>query len=153
MKLMMNGAITLGTYDGANVEICDLVGEDNIKIFGLRTEEVDALRAGGNYWARDLYDRDRTRLGRIIDELTDGTLAHLSGNFESIRDELFINNDHDLVLKDFYSYVTAWEELTEAYGNRDEWNRSAIHNTARSGYFSSDRTIREYAREIWHIDA
>ncbi|MBP3885568.1 MAG: glycogen/starch/alpha-glucan phosphorylase [Olsenella sp.] len=153
MKLMMNGAITLGTYDGANVEICDLVGEDNIKIFGLRTEEVDALRAGGNYWARDLYDRDRVRLGRIVDELTDGTLAHLSGNFESIRDELFISNDHDLVLKDFYSYVNAWEELTEAYGDRAEWNRAAIHNTARSGYFSSDRTIREYAREIWHIDA
>ena len=153
MKLMMNGAITLGTYDGANVEICDLVGEENIKIFGLRTEEVDALRAGGNYWARDLYDRDRQRLGRIIDELVDGTLAHLSGNFNSIMDELHINNDHDLVLKDFYSYVDAWEELTEFYGDRAAWAKAAIHNTARSGYFSSDRTIREYARDIWHIDA
>ena len=153
MKLMMNGAITLGTYDGANVEICDLVGQDNIKIFGLRTEEVDALRAAGNYWVWDLYNNDRIRLGRIIDELTDGTLAHLSGNFESIRDELSISNDHDLVLKDFYSYVDAWDELAQAYGDRRAWNKAAIHNTARSGYFSSDRTIREYARDIWHIDA
>ena len=152
MKLMMNGAITLGTYDGANVEICKLVGEENIKIFGLRTEEVDALRAGGQYWAWDLYNNDHQRLGRVVDELTDGTLAHLSGNFESIRDELMMNNDHDLVLKDFYSYVKAWEELTKAYGDRQKWNRSAVLNTARSGYFSSDRTIREYAHDIWHIE-
>ena len=153
MKLMMNGAITLGTYDGANVEICDLVGEENIKIFGLRTEEVDALRAGGTYWAWDLYNRDRERLGRVIDELTDGTLAHLSGNFESIRDELMVNNDHDLVLADFYTYVSAWEELVGAYDDRRGWNRAAVHNTARSGYFSSDRTIREYAADIWHIES
>ncbi len=152
MKLMMNGAITLGTYDGANVEIAGLAGEENIKIFGLRTEEVDALRASGSYWAWDLYNRDRERLGRVVDELTDGTLAHLSGNFESVRDELMVNNDHDLVLADFYSYVKAWEELTESYADRRAWNRSAIHNTASSGFFSSDRTIREYASEIWHID-
>ena len=151
MKLMMNGAITLGTYDGANVEICKLVGEDNIKIFGLRTEEVENLRASGKYWAWDAYNADRPRLGRIVDELTDGTLAHLSGNFESIRDELMVNNDHDLVLKDFYSYVSAWEELTASYADRKAWNRSAVLNTARSGYFSSDRTIREYANDIWHI--
>ena len=151
MKLMMNGAITLGTYDGANVEICKLVGEDHIKIFGLRTEEVDELRAGGQYWAWDLYNADRQRLGRIVDELTDGTLAHLSGNFESVRDELMVNNDHDLVLKDFYSYVSAWEELTSRYADRVVWNHAAVLNTARSGYFSSDRTIGEYAKDIWHI--
>ena len=153
MKLMMNGAITLGTYDGANVEIAKLVGDQNIKIFGLRTEEVDALRASGNYWAYDVYNKDRERLGKVIDQLTDGTFAKLSGNFESVRDELMMNNDHDLVLADFYSYVQAWEELTSAYDDRRSWNRSAIHNTSQSGYFSSDRTIREYARDIWHIDA
>ncbi len=151
MKLMMNGAITLGTYDGANVEICELVGEENIKIFGLRTEEVDALRASGSYYAWDVYNADRGRIGRIVDELTDGTLAHLSGNFESIRDELMVNNDHDLVLKDFYSYVEAWSQLTDSYADRRSWNKSAIHNTARSGYFSSDRTISEYADDVWHI--
>ena len=153
MKLMMNGAITLGTYDGANVEIAKLVGEENIKIFGLRTEEVDALRASGNYWAYDLLKKDPNRLGRIVNQLKDGTFARLSSNFDSIYDELMVGNDHDLVLKDFYSYVDAWEELTQAYGDRARWNRAAVHNTARSGYFSSDRTIREYAHDIWHIDA
>lgn len=153
MKLMMNGAITLGTYDGANVEIAKLVGDENIKIFGLRTEEVDALRASGNYWAYDLLKKDPNRLGRIVNQLKDGTFARLSGNFDSIYDELMVGNDHDLVLKDFYSYVDAWEELTQAYGDRARWNRAAVHNTARSGYFSSDRTIREYAHDIWHIDA
>ena len=151
MKLMMNGAITLGTDDGANVEIRELVGDDNIKIFGLRTAEVDALRASGSYYAWDVYNADRGRIGRIVDELTDGTLAHLSGNFESIRDELMVNNDHDLVLKDFYSYVDAWSQLTNGYADRRAWNKSAVHNTARSGYFSSDRTISEYADDVWHI--
>ena len=151
MKLMMNGAITLGTDDGANVEIRELVGDENIKIFGLRTEEVDALRASGSYYAWDVYNADRGRIGRIVDELTDGTLAHLSGNFELVRDELMVNNDHDLVLRDFYSYVDAWEQLTQSYADRHAWNKSAVHNTARSGYFSSDRTISEYADDVWHI--
>ena len=151
MKLMMNGAITLGTDDGANVEIRELVGDDNIKIFGLTTPEVDQLRAEHSYWAWDLYNADRGRLGRIIDMLTDGSLAHLSGNFESVHDGLMVNNDHDLVLKDFYSYADAWAELTDFYrADRAAWNRAAIHNTAKSGYFSSDRTIREYDADIWH---
>ena len=151
MKLMMNGAITLGTDDGANVEIRELVGDDNIKIFGLRTPEVDALRASQQYWAWDVYNADRGRLGHIIDMLIDGSLARQSGNFESVHDGLMQNNDHDLVLKDFYSYVQAWEELTHAYAaDPAAWNRSAVHNTAKSGYFSSDRTIREYDADIWH---
>lgn len=151
MKLMMNGAITLGTYDGANIEIAQLVGEDNIKIFGLRSEEVDKLRAEGAYFAWDLYNEYHDSIGRIVDQLTDGTYARLSGNFQSVRDELLVNNDHDLVLADYASYIEAWEELSEAYGERRSWNRSAIHNTSQSGYFSSDRTIREYASEVWHI--
>ncbi len=151
MKLMLNGAITLGTYDGANVEICDLVGEEHIKIFGLRTAEVDELRENHSYWAWDAYNADRGRLGRIVDMLTDGSLARLSGDFESIADELMVSNDHDLVLKDFYSYAQAWEELTQSYADTASWRKSAIHNTAKAGYFSSDRTIREYAEEIWHI--
>ena len=151
MKLMMNGAITLGTFDGSNVEISDLVGEDNIKIFGLRANEVDDLRASRSYYAWDMYNNDRGRLGRIVDQLVDGTYARLSGNFESVHDALMVNNDQDLVLKDFYSYVQAWEELTAFYANREAWNRCGVHNTAESGYFSSDRTIREYAKEVWGL--
>ena len=93
---------------------------------------------------------DRTRLGRIIEELTDGTFAALSGNFESIHHEVMLNNDYDLVLKDFHSYVDTWEALTATYPNAQDWNRRALHNTAMSGWFSSDRTIREYRDEIWH---
>ena len=153
MKVMMNGAITLGTYDGANIEIAKLVGGDAIKIFGLRANEVDELRANGQYSVWDMYNADRDRLGRIVDELSDGTFARLSGNFESIRDELFTSNDHDLVLKDFYSYAQAWAELVDAYSNREAWNRAGVHNTAQSAFFSSDRAVSEYARDIWHIEA
>jgi starch phosphorylase len=151
MKFMMNGAITLGTYDGANVEICGLVGEENIKIFGLRTPEVDALYASGRYFAWNEYNADRARLGRVIDELTDGTFARLSGNFELVHDELMVNNDQYLVCRDFHAYVQAWEELTSAYADTKKWNRASVHNTAKSGFFSSDRTIREYAADIWHV--
>ncbi|WP_455139360.1 glycogen/starch/alpha-glucan phosphorylase [Thermophilibacter sp.] len=151
MKLMMNAAITLGTLDGSNVEISELVGPENIKIFGLHADEVEALRASGRYYAWDQYNADRDRLGRIVDMLTDGSLARLSGNFDSIHDYLMVDNDPDLVLRDFHAYVQAWDELTAAYGDRQAWNRSALHNTAKAGYFSSDRTIREYMSDIWHI--
>ena len=151
MKLMMNGAITLGTLDGANIEIADLAGRENVKIFGLTEPEVVALQKGGQYFSWDEYNADRDRLGRCVDELTDSTFSRLSGTFDSIRRELMDNNDHDLVLKDFRSYVTAWEELLDAYGDPIKWNRMALMNTANSGHFSSDRTIREYAHDIWHV--
>ena len=151
MKLMMNAAITLGTLDGANIEISELVGPENIKIFGLHADEVEALRASGRYYAWDQYNADRDHLGRIVDMLTDGTLARLSGNFDSIHDYLMVDNDPDLVMRDFHSYVQAWNELTEFYGDRAAWNKAALHNTAKAGYFSSDRTIREYMADIWHI--
>ena len=150
MKLMMNGALTLGTMDGANIEIVDLAGRENEAIFGLTTPEVDALRASGQYFAWDVVNSDRARLGRIIDQLVDGTFAAQSGNFESIHHELMFNNDYDLVLKDLHSYVDAWEKLTATYPETQDWNRRALHNTAMSGWFSSDRTIREYRDEIWH---
>ena len=150
MKLMMNGAITLGTMDGANIEIVDLAGRENEAIFGLTTPEVEELRASGQYFAWDIVNSDRARLGRIIDQFVDGTFAAQSGNFESIHHELMFNNDYDLVLKDFHSYVDAWEALTATYPDAQDWNRRALHNTAMSGWFSSDRTIREYRDEIWH---
>ena len=149
MKLMMNGAITLGTLDGANIEIANLAGYENVKIFGLTEPEVVALQKSGHYFSWDEYSADRDRLGRCVDELTDSTFSRLSGTFDSIRRELMDNNDHDLVLKDFHSYVQAWEELVDTYGDTLAWNRMALHNTANSGFFSSDRTIREYRDEIW----
>ena len=151
MKLMMNGAITLGTLDGANIEIAELAGHENVKIFGLTEPEVEALKASGSYFSWDMYNEDRNRLGRVIDELTDGTFSRLSGPFDSIRRQLMDNNDGDFVLKDFRSYVQAWEELTQTYDDTLAWNRMALMNTANSGFFSSDRTIREYAHDIWHV--
>ena len=150
MKLMMNGAITLGTLDGANIEIADLAGRENEAIFGLTAPEVEKLWASNSYFAWDTLNNDRERLGRVMDELKDNTFAGLSGNFESIYNELMNNNDPDLVMADFRSYVDAWEKLTGSYGDQETWNRKALLNTASSGWFSSDRTIREYRDEIWH---
>lgn len=150
MKLMMNGAITLGTLDGANIEIADLAGRENEAIFGLTAPEVEQLWASNSYFAWDTLNNDRERLGRVMDELMDNTFAGLSGNFESIYNELMNNNDPDLVMADFRSYVDAWEKLTGSYGDQETWNRKALLNTASSGWFSSDRTIREYRDEIWH---
>lgn len=150
MKLMMNGAITLGTLDGANIEIADLAGRENEAIFGLTAPEVEQLWASNSYFAWDTLNGDRERLGRVMDELKDNTFADLSGNFESIYNELMNNNDPDLVMADFRSYVDAWEKLTGSYGDQETWNRKALLNTASSGWFSSDRTIREYRDEIWH---
>lgn len=150
MKLMMNGAITLGTLDGANIEIADLAGRENEAIFGLTAPEVEQLWASNSYFAWDTLNGDRERLGRVMDELKDNTFAGLSGNFESIYNELMNNNDPDLVMADFRCYVDAWEALTGSYGDQETWNRKALLNTASSGWFSSDRTIREYRDEIWH---
>lgn len=150
MKLMMNGAITLGTLDGANIEIADLAGRENEAIFGLTAPEVEQLWASNSYFAWDTLNGDRERLGRVMDELKGNTFADLSGNFESIYNELMNNNDPDLVMADFRSYVDAWEKLTNSYGDQETWNRKALLNTASSGWFSSDRTIREYRDEIWH---
>lgn len=150
MKLMMNGALTLGTYDGSNIEISQLVGDENIKIFGLREQQVEDLKNSGHYYAWDVYNGDKDGLGRCIDQLVDGTYAELSGNFEMIHEYLMVSNDPDLVLADFADYVKSWEELAGRYQDQQSWWKSAILNTARSGYFSADRTIKEYLRDIWH---
>ena len=149
MKLMMNGAITLGTYDGANIEISQLAGMENIKIFGLRVEDVERLKKVG-YHAEQLISDNLETLGLLMTELTDGTFSELSGDFSAIYSELLVNNDYDLVLADFSSYMRAFNQLCEVYGDQKRWNEMALHNIANSGWFSSDRTIREYTRDIWH---
>ena len=107
MKLMMNGAITLGTLDGANIEIAELAGRENEKIFGMEVEAVEALRSG-DYFAWNVVNADRDGIGRVVAHLTDGTYSRLSGNFESIHAELMNNNDYDFVLADFADYMRAW---------------------------------------------
>ncbi len=150
MKFMMNGAITLGTLDGANVEISELVGEEHIKIFGARAEEIDALRRDQSYFVAEERYKDPA-LDAIVRQLKDGTFAELSGDFSGVYNEIVHKNDEFFVLKDFDAYIKAHRELTDSYADKAKWNRTALHNVACSGYFSSDRTIREYANEIWHL--
>ena len=134
------------------MEIARLVGKDNIKIFGLRAEEIEKLRSEGSYYSWDAYNGD-ARIKQVIDHLTDGTFARLSGNFPLIHDNVMRNNDGFFVLKDFASYTEARTALHELYRDTAAWGRISVHNTACSGYFSSDRSIEDYAREIWGLQS
>ena len=147
MKFMMNGAITLGTMDGANVEIRDAVGgDDNCVIFGLRAEEVLNYYAHGGYSAWDEYNSN-PNVRTVLNQLTDGTY----GNFQSLFDYLIHENDEFFILKDFNSYAEAHQEIYRRYANMLGWMKSSAANIANSGVFSSDRTITEYANEIWNV--
>lgn len=148
MKLALNGALTLGTLDGANVEIKEEVGDENIFIFGLTVEEVDDLWANG-YCSIDQYWADE-ELKEVIDWLCSSTFAP-KGSFDSIRRSLLEGGDPYLVLADFRAYVDAQAQVDEAYRDQQRWAKMAILNTARVGKFSSDRTIHEYARDIWRL--
>ncbi|MBR6349323.1 MAG: glycogen/starch/alpha-glucan phosphorylase [Lachnospiraceae bacterium] len=150
MKFMMNGAITLGTLDGANVEIREEVGDENIKIFGLTAEETDNFYKNGGYSASQTAEADG-RISHIMSQLVDGTFADSGMYFWGIYDSMLKHNDEFFVLKDFDAYIRAWNELTALHRNTNEWNKIALVNIAKSGYFSSDRTIAEYARDIWHL--
>ena len=150
MKLALNGALTIGTLDGANVEIKEEVGDDNIFIFGLTVEEVEALKAGGyNPW--DYYHRDE-ELRAIIDWLgSDYFTPQEHGAFGQVHGSLMHGGDPYLVLADFRSYSDCHLRVDAAYRDPAKWARMAILNTARMGKFSSDRTIREYAEQIWRV--
>ncbi|KOP28433.1 maltodextrin phosphorylase [Exiguobacterium sp. BMC-KP] len=149
MKFMMNGALTIGTLDGANIEIRDEVGDANIFIFGLTPQEVMNYKQYGGYSAYDQYSA-QPELRRIIDSLVDGTLF-APGEFQAIYDSLLTYNDEYLILKDFLSYQQAQERIDRMYQQPEEWYKRVILNIARSGVFSSDRTIKEYANAIWNI--
>jgi len=150
MKLMMNGAVTLGTLDGANVEINDLVGEDNIVTFGLHSDEVLKIYADHSYNAWDEYSKD-PRIKWVVDSLINGPWVNKPDRFQLIFDELMHNNDYFLVLKDFDSYVKAHEKVDELYLDKERWAKMCAINIASSGYFTSDRTIKEYVNDIWHL--
>ena len=148
MKFMMNGAITLGTMDGANVEIHREVGDENCVIFGLRADEVMNYYIHGGYSSWNMYSTD-ANIRRLMNALVDSSLngEHFGMLYESLLDR----NDEFFVLKDFAAYCEAQKEISRRYGQKQDWLRSSTVNIAHSGYFSSDRTIQEYASDIWHI--
>jgi len=149
MKFMMNGAITIATLDGANVEIFDAVGKENIVLFGLTSEQVIEYYKNGNYRASEIYHSD-IRLNTIVNQLTNGFLETHRNEFMSIYDSLIQHNDEFFVLKDFDSYVRAQGEIDRLFRQKSLWQKMAIINIAKSGIFSSDNTINQYAKEIWN---
>ncbi len=152
MKFMMNGALTVGTGDGANIEIADLVGEENFFRFGLTVDEVLNYYANGNYRAVDVLENDE-RLKRAFELMRGGLSQRVPvDEFVGILRSLTDYNDEFFVLKDFDSYVAVQNKLAEAYLDRDRWNAMSLVNIAHSGCFSSDNTISQYARDIWRLD-
>ena len=154
MKFMMNGALTIGTLDGANVEMDEAVGRENIYIFGARAHEVEAIYQGGLYQASDVFERNQ-EVRKAMTQMIDGTLGE-PGTFNELYHSLLFGEhggmaDPYLVLKDFGSYTMAQERVSADYQNFAKWQSMAIANTACSGYFSSDRTIAEYNSKIWHL--
>lgn len=155
MKFMLNGAVTMGTLDGANVEILEEVGEDNIFIFGMKADEVIAEYSNNNYNPWDIYNMN-SDVRAVLNMLINGTLDEDTELFREIYDSLLngyngSRADEYFVLKDFESYAEAQKKADEAYRDKEKWAKMAILNTAHSGKFSSDRTIKEYADEIWEL--
>ena len=149
MKFMMNGALTIGTYDGANVEINQEVGDDNMFLFGMRTEDVAKLRP--TYNSKEYYKKD-PEIKLALDMIKNNVFSLLEpGLFEPILRTLLDNNDHYMLLADFRSYSEAQDRVDAAYRDRKRWNGMSLVNVARSGRFSSDRSVMEYARDIWHV--
>ena len=156
MKFMLNGALTLGTMDGANVEIVEEAGEENAFIFGLSSDEVIAFEHNRQYNPREIYNTD-SEIRAVLTQLVDGTYS--PGNSEEFREiysSLLENTggspaDMYFILKDFRSYAEAQRKVEQAYRDKTGWARSAMLNVAKCGKFSSDRTIEEYAKDIWHL--
>lgn len=150
MKFMMNGAITLGTLDGANVEIADLVGPENIVIFGLTSDEAIKLKESGEYSSLNIFATNED-LRKVINSLMDGTWHENKNEFRLIVDDLLYKNDEYFLLKDFDSYKQAHIKIQKFYQNPLKWAKMCLTNIANSAYFSSDRTINQYALDIWKL--
>ncbi|NQX96195.1 MAG: glycogen/starch/alpha-glucan phosphorylase, partial [Erythrobacter sp.] len=151
MKFAMNGALTLGTLDGANIEIREEVGADNFFLFGLTAEEISAQRSNHNPQA--ILDSDEDLKG-IFDLLKCGHFNPLEpGIFDNILRDLTEWGDYWMVIADLADYLRAQAEVDKAYLDRDAWVKSSILNAAHSGKFSTDRTMNDYNRDIWHLDA
>jgi starch phosphorylase len=150
MKLMLNGALTIGTLDGANVEILEEVGQDNIFIFGLQAEEVEQLRP--SYNPRLIYEQD-PEIRQALDMIRGNFFSMMEpGIFNPILQALLDFGDHYMLLADLRAYIEAQDRVDAAYSDSEAWTRKAILNVARAGKFSSDRTIEEYRSQIWHVE-
>ena len=150
MKFALNGALTTGTLDGANIEIRELVGPENFFLFGLTTEEVFALKESG-YKPRDYYESN-PELRRAVDAIAVGSFSDGDNQlFRPIVDEL-LERDKYMLLSDYASYLECQAKAAQAYRDREQWTRMSILNSARSGFFSSDRAIRQYCSEIWKVE-
>lgn len=152
MKLMLNGALTIATLDGANVEIRDFVGEENLFLFGLNDQEVQTFNENGSYHPREIYAAN-PRLEKVLNTLIDGTIPDIETEGRAIFDSLVYHNDEYFLLKDFDSYIESQEEIDQLYKNKTKWNQKSLINIASSGPFSADFTIQRYAEEIWKIDS
>jgi glycogen phosphorylase len=150
MKLQLNGALTIGTLDGANVEILEEVGSDNIFIFGLTAAQVSQLRASYNPWEIYHHDEEVRRALEMIERDFFNLLE--PGIFKPIIQALLDGGDRYMLLADLRSYIQSPEHVDAVYRSRDDWDRKAILNVARAGKFSADRTIREYASEVWRVE-
>jgi starch phosphorylase len=150
MKFALNGALTIGTMDGANIEICEEVGDDNIFIFGLTTAQVHALKPHYNPWE---YYQQHAELRRALDQIRDGFFSPEDRDlFRDIIETLLGNGrDNYLLLADYEAYIACQERVSETYRRPEEWTKKSILNTAHMGEFSTDRTITEYADEIWGL--
>ena len=152
MKLMMNGAITLGTMDGANIEIVQRGGKENNVIFGLTAEEVEQHYLKGDYNPWDIYNNDH-RIKGVLDSLFNGPWSGFRHDkFTIIFDEIMNKHDEYFILADFDAYVKAQEKIQELYQDKMHWNKMCLMNIANSSFFTSDRTIKSYAEEIWHLE-
>lgn len=150
MKFALNGALTIGTLDGANIEIKEEVGDDNIFIFGLTAGQVSSVKSSG-YRSWDYYNSNQ-ELKQVIDMIAGGYFSREDPNlFLPIVNSLLTMNDHYMLLADYESYINCQERVNETYKNPGLWTRMSILNAANMGLFSSDRTIKEYADEIWNV--
>ena len=151
MKFMLNGAVTLGTQDGANVEIHDLVGDDNIFIFGKKPDDVIRLYATQGYCSRDLYNGSE-RIHRLVDFINGPELTAIGDreNLDRLHHEL-VTKDWFMTLLDLDSYISAKDHTLDVFEDRKAWSKKMLVNIAKAGFFSSDRTIAQYNQDIWHL--
>ena len=156
MKFMLNGALTLGTMDGANVEIVEEVGQENAFIFGLSSDEVINFEQNGGYDPMEIFNNDQD-IRKVLMQLINGTYSQDTELFRPLYNSLLNTQstskaDTYFILKDFRSYAEAQKRVEAAYKDEEGWAKSAILNVACCGKFTSDRTIQQYVDEIWHLD-